>query len=264
MSTPRTFIIDAHVMQGADIKTWQADVKAAFSRLGIRCPIVVDGVYGQATRSFTAALCMAEGLASAKKAMEKGVTPELRIKLRNDALSDGEKKRRDSKARKDYRELLKKRWHQYNNLVHAPVSKIIADSWGYHPGVHDGLDVISIEGAAAFAMVRSRIIDVRASGWWGLGAPSDPALKARGDGIVQMEVLDNNGPFKRGMHIGYGHCEHAHVKVGQIVEAGEVVALVGFANAAHIHLMVNDGSAGLRGVGNIDPKPLVDYAVKHG
>jgi murein DD-endopeptidase MepM/ murein hydrolase activator NlpD len=176
-------------------------------------------------------------------------------------LTEAEKKVRDSKARKEYRAKLRDQWAV--RKVHAPVSKIITDSWGYHPGVHDGLDVISIEGAAAFAMVKCKIIDVRASGWWGLGAPSNPSVKARGDGIVQMEVLETVGPFKRGMHIGYGHCEHARVKVGQTVQAGEVVALVGFANAAHIHLMVNDGKT-TRGVGTQDPRPLVDYAVKNG
>jgi hypothetical protein len=265
MATPtlRTFKLGDKLMRGDDVKAWQQDVKDAFQRLGIRCPIKIDGVYAQATRSFTAALCMAEGLNSAKQAMVKGVTPELRTKLRHGNLTEAEKKRRDSHARIDYRAKLRDRWHSFSDLVHPPVARIIEDSWGFHPGVHDGLDVISIEGSAAFAMVKCKIIDARAHDWWHLGAPSSQALRRRGDGIVQMEVLGNNGPFKDGMHIGYGHCVHPRVRVGQIVEPGQVVALVGFANAAHIHLMVNDGKT-MRGVGNIDPKPLVDYAVKHG
>lgn len=111
------------------------------------------------------------------------------------------------------------------------------------------------------AMVKSKIIDVRSAGWWGK-SPSGPV--SRGDGIVQMEVLESVGPFKKGMHIGYGHCEHARVKVGQVVQPGEVVALVGFAVAAHIHLMVNDGRFGKQGRGSQDPRPLLNYAVKNG
>lgn len=256
----RIFSVRATPMKGSDVKEWQKDVKALFKKLKIDCPIVIDGTYGPATRSFTAALCYAYGL-TAKTAMRNGVTPELRIKLRNNSLKEftvAEKKALTSKARNDYRAALRKRWRI--SKVHAPVNRIIADSWGYHPGVHDGLDVISIEGAAAFAMVKSKIIDVRTSGWWGKAPSGDVA---KGDGIVQMEVLETVGPFKKGMHIGYGHCEHARVKVGQVVQAGEVVALVGFAVAAHIHLMVNNGST-TRGIGTQDPRPLLNYAVKNG
>lgn len=265
MSTknPRTFKLDSKLMKGEDVKQWQKDVKLLFRKLDIHCPLVVDGVYAQATRSFTASLCEAYGLIS-KTVMKDGVTPELRTKLRNKDLNKAEKSRFDSKARKDYRAKLRERWKKgYSDLVHAPVSKLIDDAWGFHPGVHDGEDVISIEGAAAFAMVKCKIVDVRAHGWWHLGAPSSQKLRERGDGIVQMEVLANNGPFRKGMHIGYGHCVHPRVRVGQIVEPGEVVALVGFANAAHIHLMVNTGRTS-KGVGNIDPRPLIDYAIKHG
>jgi murein DD-endopeptidase MepM/ murein hydrolase activator NlpD len=265
MSTknPRTFVLGDKLMTGEDVKQWQDDVKKLFKDVGIKCPIVVDGIYAQATRSFSAALCEAYGLIS-KTAMAEGVTPELRTKLRHNDLNKAEKSRFESKARKNYRAKLRDRWHTFSDLVHPPVAKIITDAWGFHPGVHDGEDVIAIEGTAAFAMVKCKIIDVRAHGWWHLGAPSNKKLRERGDGIVQMEVLANNGPFKKGMHIGYGHCVHPVVRVGQIVQPGQVLAKVGFANAAHIHLMVNNGKVGLKGVGNLDPRPLVDYAVKHG
>jgi hypothetical protein len=167
MANPRTFKLDPHPMKGDDVKLWQKDVAKLFKDIGIKCPIVIDGVYAQATRSFTAELCEAYGLVS-KMVMKDGVTPELRIKLRNKDFNKAEQTRMESKARKGYRAKLRARWApRFNDLVHSPVSKIIADSWGFHPGVHDGLDVISIEGAAAFAMVRSKIIDVRPHGWWG-------------------------------------------------------------------------------------------------
>ncbi len=92
-------------------------------------------------------------------------------------------------------------------------------------------------------------------------APSGDVRK--GDGIVQLEVLESVGPFKKGMHIGYGHCEHARVRVGQVVQAGETIALAGLAVAWHIHLMMNNGST-TKGIGNIDPRKCLDYAVKNG
>ena len=258
----RTFTIcDGEPMHGSDIKEWQKDVKALFAKMSIHCPIKIDGIYGQATRSFTAELCYADGL-TAKTAMKRGVTPELRVKLRHGKLTDAEKKAKASQKRKDYRATLRKRWDP--NGVHSPVAKILADSWGWHPGIHDGLDVICLPAAPIFAMCKAKVIDVRAGGWWGLGAPTDPVLKAKGDGIIQIEVLETVGPFKKGMHIGYGHAEGAVVKVGQHVQPGQHLGHAGFANAWHVHLMVNNGSEGTRGVGTQEPRPLLDYAVKNG
>lgn len=267
--TPRTFKLPSKpkpgkkpepLMRGDDIKAWQVDVKKLFKQMGIDCPIVIDGVYAQQSRGFSAALVRAMGL-SVKKAMANGVTPELRIKLRNRDLTKAQLETKNSKARKEYRAKLREQWKP--KKVHAPVAKIIDDSWDYHPGLHDGIDVLAPEGVTAYAMVKSKVIDVRPHGWWNLGAPSNKALKERGDGIVQLEVLETVGPLKKGMHIGYGHCVHPRVKKGQIVEAGHPLALVGFANAGHIHLMFNDGST-TKGVGNIDPRRMLDYSVKHG
>ena len=260
----RTFVVQKPRMKGDDVKKWQQDVKKLFKKLRINCPIVADGVYGPATRSYTAALVHASGM-SAGTQMKNGVTPELRIKLRHNDLTDAQRKAKASDARKDYRAKLRTQYAQkLTPKVHRPVVHILQDSWGYHPGVHDGLDVITQPDPVIFAMVKSKVVDVRSSGWWGLGAPRDPQLKAKGDGIIQLEVLEDVGPFKKGMHIGYGHAEKARVKVGQVVEAGHAIGHAGFANAWHIHLMVNDGSQGTRGVGTQDPRPLLNYAVKNG
>lgn len=258
----RTFVVDHDKpMTGNDVKAWQQSVKKLFKDMGIDCPIKTDGVFGPASRAFTADLVYAMGMA-AKVQLKNGVTPQLRKKLRDKDLTLIQRKSMKAKSRTAYRARLRDRWS--TKKVHAPVSHILTDSWGFHPGVHDGEDVITDGGVPTFAMVKCKVIDVRASGWWGLGAPSDPALKARGDGIVQMEVLENVGPFKKGMHIGYGHNENAVVKVGQVLKAGDHVASVGFANAWHIHLMINDGKVGTRGVGNLDPRKFIDYAVKNG
>lgn len=259
MSPSRTFkLTDGKPMRGDDVKEWQKDVKAGFKKMDIDCPIKIDGIYGQSSRGFSASFCEAMGLVTAT-AMKNGVTPELRVKLRNRKLSTAELNRKNSKARKDYRAKLRARWKKsHTDLVHAPISKIVTDDWGFVPGVHDGIDVTSDRvGAAAFAMVRAKVIDVRAGNW------ARPPATSIGDGIVQLEVLDNNGPFKKGQHIGYGHVEHARVKVGQIVQPGEVIALVGSAVTPHIHLMVNDGKT-TKGIGNINPRKHLDYAIKHG
>lgn len=256
----RTFKVGAN-MHGADVKAWQETIDKEFRHLKMgNCPIKIDGVYGPATRSFTSELLVSRGILV--KAMVNGVTPELRSKIRSRKLTPAEEKRFHSVARVKYRKKLKARWAPAK--VHRPVVKIFADSWGFHPGVHDGVDVICPFNAPLFAMVKAKVIDVRASGWWGLGAQPSPGHPVSdGDGIVQLEVLESVGPFKKGHHIGYGHCEHARVKVGQVVEAGHVIAFAGFARAAHIHLMYNDGSTN-KGIGNIDPRGILDYSIKHG
>lgn len=259
---PRTFIVKKPVMKGEDVKQWQKDIKALFKKMKINCPIVIDGVYGVSTRSYTAALVHSSGM-SAGTQMKNGVTPELRIKLRNNELTVAQEKAKYSNSRVNYRARLREKYARQIPKVHSPVGVILQDSWGYHPGVHDGLDVITNPDPVIFAMVKCKIIDVRSSGWWGKGAPADPNVRAKGDGIIQMEVLENVGPFKKGMHIGYGHAEKAMVKVGQVVAAGTPVGHAGFANAWHIHLMVNGGNT-TKGIGDRDPLPFVNYAVKNG
>ena len=66
---------------------------------------------------------------------------------------------------------------------------------------------------------------------WGLGAPADPAVRAKGDGIVIIRSLVNIGPIKTGMNFCYGHGEKPRVKVGDIVEAGQWICDAGLANA---------------------------------
>lgn len=260
----RTFKIDSPHMKGSDVKKWQSDVKTLFKKMAIDCPIKADGDYGISTRSYTAALVHANGMSSGIQ-MKTGVTPALRSVLRAapNSLTEGQRKRRTSSDRKEYRAKLRRQYANVNGpKVHSPTTVIVQDDWGYHPGVHDGLDVITPPDPVIFAMCKAKVIDVRSSGWWGLGAPKDPKLKAKGDGIIQLEVLENVGPFKKGMHIGYGHAEKAQVHTGDHVRAGQAIGHAGFANAWHIHLMVNTGGT-TKGIGNLDPRPFLDYARKH-
>lgn len=266
----RTFKVGHETMQGDDVKAWQRDVNRLFRGMNIKSPLKIDGFYGVGTRAVTASLCRAMGLESAEKAMAHGVTPDLRIKLRNKNLTAADRNRRDSPARKEYRASLRRKWGDATPpRVHTFTRKIITDDWGFQPG-HDGVDVITPENAVVFAPVKCEVIDVRPDGWWALGAPSNPDVRRKGDGIIQLKILVNVGPFKKGDVLGYGHAEKAYVKEGQIVQAGQPVGHAGMANAPHIHLMLNGGDVGTNragdplGVGRKNPRPLIDYAVKHG
>lgn len=237
-------------MKGDDVSAWQREIRREFGRMHIDYPLTADGDYGVATRSATASLCHALGMV-ASNVMAKGVTPELRTRIRNRRLTPYERIRMAKRV--DYRRRLRRK--HTNGGVALPVAKIIADSWGYHPGVHDGIDIICAANAPIYAMVKSRVIDVRSGGWWGKAPSGDVA---KGDGIIQLEVIETVGPFKAGMHIGYGHAEKATVNVGDIVTAGQQIGHAGLAVAWHVHAMLNDGSTN-KGVGNIDPRAALEY-----
>lgn len=147
--------------------------------------------------------------------------------------------------------------------VAYPVPSVTADSWGYHPPVHDGIDLICPPAAKVYAICDGEIVDVRAGGWWGKGAPS-PAVAAKGDGIIQLRCTVDAGPFRKGLVFAYGHAENAQVRVGQKVKAGDLLGHAGLANAWHIHFMVHDHTEGTRGVGDRDPKPFLNYAKARG
>jgi murein DD-endopeptidase MepM/ murein hydrolase activator NlpD len=131
------------------------------------------------------------------------------------------------------------------------------------PNGHDGIDLICAENEPIVAVCKSRVVRVSPSGWWGNNPQPSPGHPiSDGDGIVVLESLVDAGPIKRGLHFGYGHAEHATVKVGDVVEAGQVIGKAGFARAPHVHFLVNDDPPvnGLyRGVGDRDPRPILDY-----
>jgi murein DD-endopeptidase MepM/ murein hydrolase activator NlpD len=150
------------------------------------------------------------------------------------------------------------------NGVAPPLRKILGDSWGWHGSAHDGVDLICEGDATIYAICDARVVDVRASGWWGKGARASGGHSVGdGDGIIQLECLVDTGPFSKGLHFCYGHAEKATVAVGQKVKAGQKIGHAGFANAWHVHFMVNAGSS-TRGVGDRDPLPFVRYAAQNG
>lgn len=151
--------------------------------------------------------------------------------------------------------------------VAPPLKHIITHAHGYGAG-HDGVDLICDESAPIFALCDAKVIDVRSSGWWGLGAQASHGHPiADGDGIIQLECLVDDGPFKKGLRFGYGHAENATVHPGQRVKAGDRIGSAGFANAWHVHFMANGGGTRFdsgdhpKGVGDRDPMPFVSYAL---
>jgi hypothetical protein len=116
-------------------------------------------------------------------------------------------------------------------------------------------------------MTRSRVVRVSPSGWWGNNPQPSPGHPiSDGDGIIILECLVDVGPIKRGLHICYGHAEHATVKAGDIVEAGQVIGHAGFARAWHVSFLLNDDAPvnGLyRGVGDRDPLPVLRWVKEH-
>lgn len=152
--------------------------------------------------------------------------------------------------------------------VAAPVWPIEGDSWGFHRGVHDGTDVLASYGDDVVAMVDAIVVDARASGWWGNAArPTSGHPVSDGDGIIQLQVTRDLGPFRKGDIIGYGHAEHADVVVGQRVRAGQNIGSIGWAVVGHIHLMHQRGLRWVgrpQGVGTRDSRAILDYAVRNG
>jgi murein DD-endopeptidase MepM/ murein hydrolase activator NlpD len=249
-------------MTGGDVEGWERDLNAQLADWSIDYRLTEDGRYTVEDRAMTASVLY--GLGIAVDALTGGVAPALRTKVRNKRLSTEERARYDERA--DWRVRLRARLEAADDpAVHRLVSRVLSDDWGYHPGVHDGIDLICPLDALLYAPVRSRVIDARAAGWWGLGAQPSPGHPvSEGDGIIQLEVLVTVGPIREGFHLGFGHAEHARVDVGQTVDAGEVIGRAGFANASHVHFMVNRGEVGTRGVGTLDPREIVDFCAERG
>jgi murein DD-endopeptidase MepM/ murein hydrolase activator NlpD len=248
----RTLSIDTPHMSGQDVTDWQETLAKQFRVWKVDYPLVIDGDYGVATRAGAATALYGLGIDTGE--MEHGVTPALRIKVRNKKLSAAESGRYLARSR--WRARLRKK-HAAGGRVAPPLARIITDTWGYHPGVHDGIDLICAPNATIYALCDARVIDVRAGGWWGKAPSGDKSL---GDGIIQLECLTDTGPFKKGMHFGYGHAEHAIVRRGQVVKAGTPLGKAGLAVAWHVHFMVNGGGT-TKGIGDRNPRPFVDYAM---
>jgi murein DD-endopeptidase MepM/ murein hydrolase activator NlpD len=248
---------------GEDVRDWQEFLTDRFRRAwNINYELEQDGVYGAATRSATASFMRAWGVESAKDELNDGLTSFWRSKLRANRRTPEEEACAYSSERTDYRSRLRQRFERME--VCYPVPNLVTDDWDWHPGVHDGIDLVCPWKQPLLAICTGKIVRVNDDHWWGNNPKPSPGHPiSDGDGIVILECTISAGPFKPGLHFGYGHAEGATVKVGDQVKAGQVIAHAGFAVQAHTHFMVNDNPPvnGLyRGVGDRDPKPFLNYA----
>lgn len=251
----RTFVVRRDPMRGDDVRGFQAELNRLMRHWGVDYRLEEDGVWGAVSRDLTASALYGLGVADVGHAMRGGVTPGLRVKVRHRRRSAAERAR--AVARRPW--LARFRARHRRRLVAPPLAKVLSHSWGYHPGVHDGVDLICPPRSPGLAICRARVLRADDSGWWGKGAPADPAVRSRGDGIVVLECLVDSGPFRRGLRFCYGHAEHVRVRPGEVVEAGQVICEAGLANAWHFHFMVN-GRSDAKGVGDRDPMPYLRHA----
>lgn len=254
MPRERTLKIKSPLLRGADVERWQRTLNRVLSSWDVELRVKVDGVYGLGTRSVSK--LVAYGLGFTHEQFDDGITSWLRARVADPSLRSSAQTER-IRDRAAFRESLRQKFGSGD--VAAPVSPILAMTWGWHPGIHDGIDLICGRKAPLHALCDGVVFDVRPSGWWG-NSPSGEVW--RGDGIIQLRCTTDEGPFRKGMHFGYGHAEGAVVREGDHVKAGALLGHAGLAVAWHVHLMANDGSTP-RGIGTMDPLPFVRYAIDH-
>ena len=161
------------------MKQWQNTLNRQMRTWDVDYQLELDGDYGSLTRSLTASVCHGLGLASASQAMEHGVTPQLRIKLRNKDLTPEERERFHG-SRAEWRARFRK-LHEGKD-VSAPLTKILQSEWGWNPG-HDGVDLICKPKAPLLAICKGEVVRADSAGWWGKGpgrATATPSATATG------------------------------------------------------------------------------------
>lgn len=258
----RVFNIQSPTLHGSDIEAWQQDLLGRFHKWDIDYELDVDGYYGKDTRAATKSFMHAWGVKDTDAALKDGLTPEWRTKLRHDNRSVDEEQRFRSAALLQYRQDLR---DNFSPSVAMPVKTDLAKDTNGWTGMngHDGIDLLCDPNAPLYAVCKSKVVRVAADGWWGNNPqPSGGHQISEGDGIIILEALEDLGPIRKGMHFGYGHAEHATVKVGDIVDAGDKIGLAGFARAWHSHWMINVIPAKngfYTGRGDQNPRPILDY-----
>ena len=103
----RTFKLASPLMHGEDIRFHQKALNRVFREWNVNHQIDVDGEYGSLTREMTVKVVY--GLGISRGELEHGITPAVRIKIRNrDRRSDLEHRR--ERARADWRRRLRRRY----------------------------------------------------------------------------------------------------------------------------------------------------------
>jgi hypothetical protein len=111
----RTFRLQSPHMKGRDIKAFQRLLNERYKRWGVDKRIDADGEYGTLTRK--AAREVSYGLGIAGREYARGVTPDLRIKLRSPSRRDDAERQRGQKRRAWLRKL--RRQHEGGGAAEA-------------------------------------------------------------------------------------------------------------------------------------------------
>ena len=135
--------------------------------------------------------------------------------------------------------------------LYPPLHGVTSTANGYNPPGHKGVDLICRGPNTIYAVCEAEVVDSRSGGWWGKGVTGDAS---RGDGVIRLKSLVDDGPLKKGTIIGYGHAEQPTVRVGERVKPGQVIGKAGFANAWHIHFFIGPPGSDARD-GVVDPMP---------
>jgi hypothetical protein len=108
MADPRTFTLVSPHMQGRDVEAFQKLLNTRFAAWDIDKRVEPDGEYGTETRFAAQQVCEGLGILH-EKAMKRGVTPELRTKIRHPSKRSAEELARGER-KAAYRATLRERY----------------------------------------------------------------------------------------------------------------------------------------------------------
>lgn len=124
-------------MHGGDVEQLQDDIKAELKRWHVDAAFKVDGEFGQATREM--AKTVIYGLGGDPHAVDHGITPELRLLIRNRDLSPAQRKAFE--AREDWRKRLAKRYARHGAQLAVEFAHAHLGVTEHPPGTNTGPQV---------------------------------------------------------------------------------------------------------------------------
>lgn len=132
-----------------------------------------------------------------------------------------------------------------SNQFSPPISGVLTSSYGYradpftgNTAIHNGVDIAAESGTPIKAVFNGRV-----------------EISEKSGGDYGRYIVVNHGGFKT----VYAHCESLFAKVGQQVEAGDVIATVGSTGRStgpHLHFEIKIGDV------RIDPTPFINIENK--
>ena len=201
----RTFILKTPHMRGDDVAEFQDDLNVRYKDWGINKQIVKDDDYGQGTHDAAAEVCTCLGI-DAAVAMQHGVDPDLRIKIRHpDHRTPQELEASKAAAASNLRDSLRKKFAESPH------------------------GVVTFDGHQVAAWIVPSLQWARAHGWTGavVSGYRDCAHQTTVAGIyaaskhLTMAQCYPNGPCASN-HVGYEYPRGA-VDVSQYEQLNEVL-----------------------------------------